>query len=311
MLTALLFAFPAFAGSLQVGAGTTVVVADIGATDVNSGARANLLGEVCQVGASGLSSAGDGWWKGTLSCADSVTYTFSAVSLSVPGTQAQPRSIAPKELARQIGATIVFPSTSAGSAASTVAPIVGAARIAPTGNAAPTEAIRRNLQAGEPVTLLALHPDDAYYSSKEEVLGRQCYPTDTMSQNEPGWHGGPVTCWDGQTYYFYKVALADDPTHEPGVVGGVQAGPDLSDLLGSMGATSADGTTVIEDGRKVKVTEISPDDAFFSDRMRVLGKTCTVTGDLHEQDPGGGWYGGGLTCKRDYFYFYKIRIEVR
>ena len=294
------------AGNLQVGAGTTVVVVDVGPADANAPARGTLFGEVCRVDGAGLTSLGDGWWKGNLACADGATYAFSAVSLAVPGTQVLPRSIAPKELSRQIGSNIVFSSApTPAKAAVTPEARTDGSRVAPEG------AIRRTLGAGEPVTLLALHPDDAYFESRGEVLGRQCYPTDSMSQNEPGWHGGPVTCWDGTTYYFYKVALTDDPTHERGVEGGVVGGESLGDLLGALSGRTEAGGMIIEDGHKVKVTEVSPDDAFFSDRMRVLGKTCTVTGDLHEQEPGGGWFGGGLTCKRDYFYFYKIRIEVR
>lgn len=294
----------AHAGTLTVGAGTVVVVADVGATDAHVATRATLIGEVCTVSDGGLSSVGDGWWKGSLACADGEQYSFGSVSVSVPGTQASARSIVPRELARQLGSTIQLPQATAG-----VASPGGPSFTEPRGGstAAPSEGLRRSILPGEPVTLLALHPEDAYYGDRGEVLGRQCWATDSMSQNDPGWFGGPMSCWDGNTYYFYKVALIVDPTH-PAVnleEGGFEGG-NVRGLLGSLEVGD-----VIEDGRRVKITEISPDDPLFADRMKVIGKTCVVTGDLREQEPGGRWFGGGLTCKRDYFYFYKIRVDPR
>ena len=80
----ILLATLAHAGSLFIGPDTVVVVTDIGSGDTNAASR-TLVGEVCAVATAGLSSGGDGWWKGGLSCADGKAYTFTKVGVAVAG----------------------------------------------------------------------------------------------------------------------------------------------------------------------------------------------------------------------------------
>ena len=302
----------ALAGSLTLGPGTIIVVTDVAGSDPSATDRGNLIGEVCAVGKTSLASAGDGWWRGTLVCANGVTYNTTAVAVAVPGTQPQPRSVSASSLAGQLGSSIKLDIEAAtGSAKSPMPPAVVSAS-----NVAPAAALRRQIHAGEPVHILALSPEDAYFSDRGGIIGKDCYPTDEMNMNDDGWHGGPVTCWDGESYYFYKVALSSDPNHPAQDFSGGNAPQMPSPFGGLIGEpVGDDGAAVaapgaLADGTKVVIKDLGSEDAFYDKRSKLLGKSCKVTGDLHPQSEGG-WYGGGLTCNRDYYYFYQVKVEVK
>ena len=62
--------------------------------------------------------------------------------------------------------------------------------------------------SGTRVTLIGLHPDDAYYDA--EYLGRlpiSGVTTGEMTLTEGCWMGGPMEADDGSSYYFYKGAF--------------------------------------------------------------------------------------------------------
>jgi len=309
MLIALFSLSTAWAGSLTLGTGTVVVVTDLGASDPNKAERGALIGEVCAVGKTPLVSSGDGWWKGSLACANGVVYSASAVQVAVPGTTAQPRSVSATAIAGQIDKTIKFDAS-----ATPAAPTVVAPPPPPAPTVAPSESLRRVVRPGEAVRIVALSPEDAYYSDREGIVGKTCYPTDEMSYNDDGWHGGPMSCWDGDTFYFYKVGLAPDPTHSNQDIGAGDQGGVMGGVLGGvLGGYDNGGDTAAaggyDEGTKVIIRDVAPDDAFFADRSTLVGKKCKVTGDLHPQGQGG-WYGGGLTCKKNYYYFYKVKVDA-
>lgn len=277
------------AGTLAIGPGTIVVVADIKSSDPNAATR-TLVGEVCQVGTEGLASTGDGWWAGGLDCANGSAYSFKAVSVAVVGDAALPRSVSASAVAAELGSSIKFPAGSA-----SVATPPAALPMLTLGPSTPAGAIDRALVVGEPVTILAIHPEDAFYNDRDAIVGKTCYPTDAMTLYDGGWHGGPLACWDGATYYFYKAAMGADPSHapvDPAILGG-------------------GGLDVIQHGTRVKILDVSPEDAFYDDRKKLIGKLCQVDGDLHQQDMADIWYGGGVLCKKDSYYFYKVSVEVK
>jgi hypothetical protein len=291
----------ALAGSLSIGAGTVVVVTDVASTDSLSRDRATLLGEVCAVGATALSSSGDGWWKGPLTCANGQTYAATAVAVTVPGTAPQPRSVSATTIAQALGKVIRFDGVAAPAAAAAPPPSI----VPPS--VAPGDSLRRSVKAGEAVRIVGLSPEDAYYPDRGLIIGKACYPTDDMTQNADGWHGGPMHCWDGENYYFFKVALASDPTHSSQDLSGARAEGERPSLFGTYpGLPDVPGT--LADGTAVVIRDVSSEDAVFGDRADFVGKECKVTGDLHPQDDEG-WFGGGLTCKKKYYYFYKVRVE--
>ncbi len=66
-----------------------------------------------------------------------------------------------------------------------------------------------SLPAGERVRIADLNSEDAYYSDKSSIVGKECTLDTESSYNGDGWHGGAVKCTDGSTYYFYKAAYED------------------------------------------------------------------------------------------------------
>ena len=61
---------------------------------------------------------------------------------------------------------------------------------------------------GTSVTLLLLHPDDAYYGSEgDDRLPLQGVVTGDLHRNESCWLGGGFETPDGQSFYFYKAAF--------------------------------------------------------------------------------------------------------
>ena len=65
-----------------------------------------------------------------------------------------------------------------------------------------------SLPAGERVRIVDLSTEDAYYSDKSTIVGRECTLDTESSYNEDGWHGGAVKC-GSDSYYFYKAAYED------------------------------------------------------------------------------------------------------
>ena len=64
-----------------------------------------------------------------------------------------------------------------------------------------------SLSAGQKFRIVALHPDDAYYPDRVNILGKHCHVGDTMNNQGPGWYSGQAYCSDGTDYYFFKVGV--------------------------------------------------------------------------------------------------------
>lgn len=298
----------AAAGELSVGPGTVVVVTDVGGADPNAMERGALLGEVCIVGTPSLYSKGDGWWRGRLHCANHITYNVTGVAVGVPGSALLPPAFSGETLAGQLGKTIKFdvPVAPVGTLAK---PTVPAPVIVSSPTVAPKEALRRAATSGEAVRIVAVSPEDAFYTEADSLIGRNCYPTEAMRYQEDGWQGGPMTCRDGQSYYFYKAALGADPSHAdldlpvkpPLGRGPVAPVPPKPVPVGPVAGALIEGT-------RVKILEISSDQAYFAESGALVGKRCRVTGDLHPRADVV-WFEGGLTCGSRYLYLSKVKVE--
>ena len=46
-----------------------------------------------------------------------------------------------------------------------------------------------------------------FRNRRSGLIGLQCTATEPLNAMEPGWYAGPLSCSDGGSYYFYKVAL--------------------------------------------------------------------------------------------------------
>lgn len=300
----------AWAGKLVLGSGTVVVVTDVGGTDPSATDRGALLGEVCAVGSPALESSGDGWWRGELRCASGVTYNVTTVAVAVPGTATLPTALSASALAGNLGKTVHFPvPVTAPGAKPGPAPERPAAVIVASPNVAPAEALTRGAGAGEAVRIVALSPDDAFYTMAGAIVGRTCYATEPLAYRGDGWQSGPMSCWDGDDFVFYKVALALDPTHanldvpaRPKLL--PDRLPERAEAPASAPAGPPEGT--LGDGARVRIDDVGTDDGNFGDKGSLVGRRCTVKGELRPQP--GDWWTGGLACGQRYLFFYKVRV---
>ncbi len=164
-----------------------------------------------------------------------------------------------------------------------------------------------SVPAGEKVKILDIGPDDAYVADKATIIGKTCV-TDTESTYYDGdWHGGGVHCTDGSTYYFYNAAYEDLGPNPGGPIGAVAPTPTTPTPPG--GPPPAGATlTELPSGSRVKILDVAPDDAYYSDKASIIGKTCTLQDTSSVKD--GGWHGGQIGCDDgSSYYFYKAAYQ--
>jgi len=159
-------------------------------------------------------------------------------------------------------------------------PVVGAA-CPPGANTAP-------LSVGTRVKIVALHPDDAYHSDSAQIIGTIGAVADNLRNTDGCWMGGGFNADDGNYYSFHKAAVvlqAITPTGER-----------------FMGAS-------IPSGQKFRIVALHPEDAYYPDRVNILGKHCRAGDPMNKQDPG--WYSGQVYCDdgTDY-YFHKVGVVL-
>ena len=148
------------------------------------------------------------------------------------------------------------------------------------------------------VSVLDISSEDAYYSDKATIVGKRCVTQEETSFKDGGWHGGSVNCPDGSSYYFYKAALADNGA----TAGGGGRGGGGAPAAGIAYASVPSGT-------RVKLLEVSSEDAYFSDKATIVGKHGVTEEATSLKD--GGWHGGSIRCNDgSSYYFYKVQIEV-
>jgi hypothetical protein len=148
---------------------------------------------------------------------------------------------------------------------------------------------------GTRVRITDIAADDAYYSDRTSIIGKVCTTGDATSDNGGGWHGGPISCDDGSSYYFYKAALAGAASDGAGTAAGSTAAQDLGDK--------------VADGTRVTIRGLRSGDLYYDNRGDYIGQACTVKGDFHRND--GLFYGGGLTCGGQYWYFAYVSVSRR
>lgn len=145
--------------------------------------------------------------------------------------------------------------------------------------------------ANEKVRVVSVHSEDAYYSDRAKIEGRECVTSAETTLND-GYHGGSITC-GSDSYYFYKVELVD--------LGAAPAAPS-SAVAGTRAKES------LPSGTRVKILDVAADDAYYSDRTTIIGKLCTLQEASSFKD--GEWHGGSITCDdASSYYFYKAAYE--
>jgi hypothetical protein len=126
-----------------------------------------------------------------------------------------------------------------------------------------------------PFFVTDIHPDDAYFSTKEEVIGLLCVSqSDGLHENAPGWWGGGADCQDGSNRYFYEAAIQTD-------------------------------LPAIPAGTPFKIADVGAKDAYADSKPTLVGRSCTAAGELQAD---GGWYGGAMLCGTDSYVFYNVAL---
>lgn len=82
-----------------------------------------------------------------------------------------------------------------------------------------------------------------------------------------------------------------------------------SDLGAPVVSTGVRATQSVPKGSVVKIVDVHSEDAYYSDRSNIIGKTCTLGDDSSFKD--GEWHGGSVECGTDSYYFYKAAYQVK
>lgn len=127
-----------------------------------------------------------------------------------------------------------------------------------------------SIPSGSKFQILDISPDDSYYSNRAEIIGKTGKTISSLDLDNEGYTSGSIKTDDGKSYYFFKVKL-----------GKIANGRSL--------ANSSFITGVLNEGAKVYLVDISPEDAYYSDLSKYLGKKGTVSK-------------GSMTMKEDGFY---------
>ena len=162
--------------------------------------------------------------------------------------------------------------------------------------------VKVSLPANELVRIVEVSSEDAYFSSKDTLVGRACTTDEATTINGDGWHGGGAHCGT-DSYYFYKVAY-QDMGPAPVTAATTPTGTVVPAIPGLRA------TAPIPSGTRVKLLDIHSEDAYYADRSTMLGKLCTFAETSSFKDVE--WHGGSVNCDDgSNYYFYKAAFEVQ
>jgi hypothetical protein len=164
----------------------------------------------------------------------------------------------------------------------------------------PGAATQATIPDGASFRVLSLHPEDAYYSSSyAQIVGMDGTSTAELTNNGGCWYGGPANSDGGDSYYFYKVAVALDITG-----GGKTALTPANTTCPSDAIRNAPNTT-----DTYTVLGLHPDDAYSGGGTVSTGETVTFGGDTNLRD--GCWISGpATTSSGSELYFFKVAVSA-
>ncbi|MDB5225962.1 MAG: hypothetical protein JWN78_155 [Bacteroidota bacterium] len=159
------------------------------------------------------------------------------------------------------------------------------------------------IPSGTKFKILEVPSDDAYYSSKNEIEGQTGTATTSLTIDKDGYTSGSVNTDDGKSYYFYKVRV--------GKVSGSSASSSSSSKPSSSSSAKTPKyiTGTIAPGTALYVADVSPDDSYYSDREKYIGKKGKVgkTAMTMKTD---GYYAGDFSYDDGSTgYFYKAKFS--
>jgi hypothetical protein len=159
-----------------------------------------------------------------------------------------------------------------------------------------------SIPSGTKFTILEVPSDDAYYSDRKNIEGKTGITTSSLTVDKDGYTSGSLKTDDNSTYYFYKVRLGKS-TSPP------STSSSSSSSYSSVSKTVKYVTGTIPQGTALYVADISPDDSYYSDRQKYIGKKGKVTkSNLTMKDDG--YYAGDFAYDDgSTAYFYKAKFS--
>lgn len=171
------------------------------------------------------------------------------------------------------------------------------------------------IQKGTTLYVAEISPDDSYYSTRFEKVGKKGKVTkQNMTMKEDGYYAGDFTYDDGSTAYFYKVKFSKTPVDKLIPTEADKANTSSDDIWSDIYSSddSEDWTTAkndddIYEGDKVKIIAISKEDSYYDDREDYIGKEG-VAGEI-DYDADENSYGGKIKLDNgDDPYFYQVKL---
>ncbi|HRH58434.1 MAG TPA: hypothetical protein PLS10_12340 [Chitinophagales bacterium] len=189
--------------------------------------------------------------------------------------------------------------------------------------------ITGTIKKGTSVYVAEISPDDSYYSDRFNIVGRKGkVDKNDMTMKEDGYYAGDFMYDDGSTAYFYKAKFSKEPveklikTDNDNDAKKNNTDDDWDLFLDTPSSSSkssdADGQKIwdaakndadINEGDKVEVTAVSPEDSYYEDRDEYVGKKGVAGNDLDYNEDDGG-YGGSVKLDNGsspYFYLVKLK----
>lgn len=149
------------------------------------------------------------------------------------------------------------------------------------------------LAAGTRVKILDISSLDAYYPDRSKIIGKEGYVGNDFGNSGGCWFGGAFTADDGTYYYFFQAQVQE-------ISSGIASAP------GCKATALLD--KEIYHGKRVKILDVSEEDAYYAEVSKLRGLSGTVSGGLVNN--GGCWFRGNFVGDNGVaYFFYKVQVE--
>lgn len=143
--------------------------------------------------------------------------------------------------------------------------------------------------SGSRVEIVGVSKDDAFFSNKSDYIGA-VGTTSGLSKSDGCYFSGSIQLDDGRSPYFYQVAVKRSSTSAPSTSSGCPSGA----------------LTSVSAGDSVKILQVHSQDAFYSSRSMIEGKSAVANAPSKTE---GCWWGGTITTSDGTErYFYKVAL---
>ncbi|MBK9329336.1 MAG: hypothetical protein IPM95_08495 [Sphingobacteriales bacterium] len=270
-----------FTGSIP--SGTKFKISEISTEDSYYRDRNEIVGKTGTTNSS-LTVDGEGYTSGSLSTDDGKSYYFYKVKLGKPDAKVS-----------------AAPTT----AAKTTSPAVSASSMKPV------KFITGTIKKGTAVYVAEISPDDSYYSDRFDLVGKKGkVDKNDMTVKEDGYYSGDFKYDDGSTGYFYKAKFSKEPVAklEKPAESKSDAPVDSKSGYDYTEWDNAVNDPDIQDGDKVEIVAVSPEDSYYDDKDDYIGQQGYVSNlEIDDLEDG---YGGDIELEngsKPYFYLVKLK----